>query len=312
MTKNKTIVSANQLAHTVTVVDASTHERIATIPTLPEPHMLVFDAQRHLIYVAITYRDGFYDVHGDRSHEIVVVDPKTWDIVRVVDIAPYEAPHDLAVVGDQLYLACESHGGCVLIIDLPDFGLSGNISAGTTGPHWLSVTLDGRKAYTGNKEAPFVSVFDLDDRKMIGKLPTPGGSEDLEVVGDRLYVSDRSECLLRVFDTTTDQEITNVTLPGHPHRMHVLPNGHVVTSHSTMTWSFDRRTPGSVSITDAAAGTVVQHIEVGAGPLGITSHDGILYVNNAIDATTTVIDTSTYEVTGTIKMDPGAHEIIVI
>ncbi len=32
----------------------------------------------------------------------------------------------------------------------------------------------------------------------------------------------------------------------------------------------------------------------------------------AMDATTTVIDTRTYEVTGTIEMDAGAHEIVVI
>ncbi|WP_344311371.1 YncE family protein [Fodinicola feengrottensis] len=312
MEANKTIVSANQLAHTVTAVDVSSRERIATIPTPPEPHMLVFDAQRQLLYVAITYRDGIYDAHGDRSHEIVVIDPKNWAVVRVVDISPYEGPHDLAVVGDQLVVACESHGGCLLLLDLPDFRIWGHIPAGTVGPHWLAITPDGGKAYTGNKEAPFVSAYDLASGTMTGKLPMLGGSEDLEAVGDRLYVSDRSEKLLRVFDTSTDNLISQVPLPRRPHRVHVLPNGHVVTSHFGDSWDFEHPDPGSVSIIDPDAGTVLQNIGAGAGPLGITSDEGILYVNNAMDATTTVIDTRTYEVTGTIEMDAGAHEIVVI
>jgi YVTN family beta-propeller protein len=304
------LASCNQLARNVTAVDTATWEKIATVDTLPEPHVMIFDPVRHLLYVTITYRDGIYDAHGDRGHEIAVIDPGAWEVVRSVDIAPYAAPHDMAIVGDFLYVACESHGGCVLALDLETLTPSGHVTTGAVGPHWLSV--NDNKAYTGNKEAPFVSVLDLAERRMIGKIPTPGGAEDLEISGDLLYINDRTESLLRIVDTTTDTQVGQITLPDAGHRIHFLPTGLVAISHLHLPWSFDRPDPGSVSVVDPAAGEVVARVPVGSGPLGITSADGTLYVNNSVSGTTTVIDTGTYEVTATIPMDRGAHEIVVI
>ncbi|WP_059006712.1 YncE family protein [Streptomyces specialis] len=312
------LVTANQLGHTVTVLDAADLTEVARVATPPEPHMVVFDARRGLLYVAITYRDGFYDAHGDHGHEIAVIDTATWRTVDVLDLAPYAGPHDLHIdTGrDALYVACESHGGCLLVVDLATRRPAGHIPTRAPGPHWLAVTPDHAKAYTGNKEAPFLSVLDLETRRMTGTVEMPTGSEDLEVSPDGrfLYANDRDRPLLHLVETATDREVGTVPLPDKPHRLHVTPAGLVAITHFHFPWDFDKPHPGSVTLVDPDARAVVHRITVGAGPLGITSdpEGRHLYVDNANDGTMTVIDAATCEVTATVPLDRGAHEVIHI
>lgn len=311
------LATCNQLGHTVIALDADDYTEIARIETPPEPHMLVFDRRRNRLYVAITYRDGFYDKHGPHGAEIVVIDVATWRITEIVDISPYAGPHDMYLdpVRDRLYLACESHGGCVAGLDLATLAVTGHIPTEAPGPHWLAALPDRSKAYTGNKEASFVSVLDLTADRLLGKIPMPNGSEDLEVSRDGrlLYACDRDRPLLHVIDTATDTELHDVQLPDNPHRMHLTDTGLVVISHfHTAKWSFQRPVPGSVSVYDPGARKIVAQVEVGAGPLGITSSpDGRrVFVDNANDANMTVIDTASWTVERTVPLDRGAHEVI--
>lgn len=318
MTRN-VLVTCNQLGHSVIAVDADDYTEIARIPTLPEPHMVVFDERRRQLYVAITYRDGFYDVHGDRGTEITVIDVDSWQVTGVLDISPYAGPHDMFIdpVRDLLHIACESHGGCVALVDLGKRSLVTHIETNTAGPHWITALPDNSKAYTGNKEATFVSVLDLEHRRMVGKIPMPNGSEDLEVSADGrfLFANDRDRPLLHIIDTETDTEIDAVELPENPHRIHLTTTGLAVISHFRMEkWRFDQSTPGSVSVIDAATRAQVAHVEVGPGPLGISSdpEGSRIFVDNASDATMSVINTATWQVDRTVPLDRGAHDVVYL
>ncbi|WP_156994292.1 YncE family protein [Pseudonocardia acaciae] len=316
--KNEFLVTCNQLGHTMIALDAHDLTEVARVRTPPEPHMVVFDAKRALLYIAITYRDGFYDVHGDHGTEITVVNARTWTIDKVVDIGPYAGPHDMYLDprADLLYVACESHGGCVAVLDLDTLTVAGHIPTEAPGPHWIAALPDGTKAYTGNKEAEFVSVLDLKGRRLTGKIPMPDGSEDLELSADgrHLYANDRSKPFVHIVDTATDQKICSIELPDNPHRMHVTSTGLVVISHFHLPWSFAKANPGSVSIVDPRRREVLAQVQVGAGPLGISSSPDArrIFVDNANDGTMTVIDATAYRVERVVPLDRGAHEVIHI
>ncbi|MFD9962879.1 YncE family protein [Amycolatopsis sp. NPDC058986] len=302
-------ISCHQGASTVTALDAD-FGLIARVKTPPQPHVCAFDTKRELLYVTITYRDGWYDEHGDRGEEIVVIDPATWTITRVIDISPYAGPHDLSVQGDELHVVCESHGGCLLTLNLDTFEPIGHIPIDVPGPHWLAAT--ATKAYTGNKEVPFVSVLDLVERRPLKRIPTQTGSEDLELSADGsiLYASDRHAPLLFVIDTETDTKIRDVTLPANPHNVHVLDTGLVVVSHFRQ-WEYDKPQAGSVSVADPESGEiVVESIEVGAAPLGVASDADHVYVN--ANSTMSVIDRNTWKVETVVEMDAGAHELVLL
>ncbi|GAA4550466.1 YncE family protein [Amycolatopsis samaneae] len=302
-------ISCHQGASTVTALDDE-FELIARVKTPSQPHVCAFDTKRELIYATITYRDGWYNEHGDHGEEIVVVDPATWTITRVVDISPYAGPHDLSVQGDELHVVCESHGGCLLTLNLDTFEPAGHIPIGVPGPHWLAAT--SAKAYTGNKERAFVSVLDLVERRPLKRIPTRTGSEDLELNADGsiLYAADRDEPLLFVIDTETDTEIRAVTLPGNPHNVHALDDGLVVVSHFRQ-WDYDRPQDGSISVTDPESGQIVaREIPVGAAPLGIASDADHVYVNAG--TTMSVVDRKTWQVETVVDVDAGAHELILL
>ncbi|RJO73489.1 YncE family protein [Nocardia panacis] len=312
----KLLVTANQSAHSVLALDAQTFTLVARVDTLPEPHMVVFDPKRKLLYVAITYRSGYYDEPGPRGSEIAVIDAVTWQQRSVVDIAPYAGPHDLFVREDKLYVTCESHGGCVVVIDVDSYRVDGHIPTETPGPHWLSVLPDGSKAYTGNKEAEFVSVLDLRAGEMIGKIPTPNGSEDLEVASDGrlLYVNDRAKPLLHIISTWNDTEIDAVELPHNPHRLHLTASGLAVVSHYLVPWNSGEAVAGAVSVVDTETRRVIAQVGVGVGPLGIESDPEAtrIYVDNAADGTMSVIDAGAFEVIEVAPLEGGAHEVIYL
>ncbi|MFB6892700.1 hypothetical protein ACFCX4_25690 [Kitasatospora sp. NPDC056327] len=77
--------------------------------------------------------------------------------------------------------------GAVLLVDLATYEAVGRVGAGAPGPHWSVFTPDGRKGYTANKEAGFLSVLGPVPRRvgpgLAGTVPVPG-SEGLAVTPD--------------------------------------------------------------------------------------------------------------------------------
>lgn len=318
----KLLATCNQFARAVIVVDPTTLQAISRIETIAEPHVVVHDARRGLLYVAITYRSGYYDKKGEHGREIVIIDPATATTKRTIDISPEAGPHDLVIdpARDRLYVTCESDGGCLLVFDLETFERVGKIPTRAPGPHWLAVLPNGSKGYTGNKEATHVSVLDLDRLENGGEIPMPTGSEDLTVSpnGEFLYANDRKSPLVHVVRTDTDKEIGTVKLPSNPHRVLLTATGHLVVSHfrhskDASTWDFSKPNPGSISVTDAKTLRVVDEIQVGTGPLGLAASDdgATVFVNNINDGTMTVIDAERGKATGLVTLAAGSHDVIL-
>ncbi|WP_394824709.1 YncE family protein [Pendulispora albinea] len=317
------LATCNQLAHNVILVDPETLTEVRRIETPAEPHVIVYDEKRALFYVAITYRSGFYDAHGDHGREIVVIDAATCAIAATVDVSPDAGPHDLIIdtKRDRLYVTCESDGGCVLVYDLDGFVRIGKIPTRAPGPHWLALLPDGRKAYTGNKEAAHVSVLDLDRIAMCGSIPMPTGSEDLVVSpdGSLLYANDRSSPFLHVIRTDTDREIARVELPSTPHRLLWTSAQQLLVTHFNYKkdksgWNFDKPHPGGVSVTDARTLKVIGDFQVGAGPLGLAATDdgNTVFVNNANDGTMSVVDMPSGKARGLVPLARGSHDVILL
>jgi DNA-binding beta-propeller fold protein YncE len=315
------IATCNQLAHNVIILDAETLSGLHRIDTLSEPHVIIHDQNRQKLYVAITYRSGFYDKHGPEGHEIVVIDTSSMSVEQIVDVSPDYGPHDLLIdeKRDRLYVTCESDGGCVLVYDLDGLRRIGKIPTLSRGPHWIAILPDGSKAYTGNKDDD-VSVLDLNRLTIQGRIPMPTGSEDLVLSpdGGLLYANDRRNPIMHVIDTVADKEVRTVTLPANPHCAHLTATGHLLISHfryatDSSGWDFSKPNPGSISITDVEQLAVLGEIEVGAGPLGITSNeDGSkVYVNNANDGTMTVIDMGGFKPSGLVPLAAGSHDVIL-
>lgn len=189
-----TLLVSSSTAKNLDFFDVQSGEKLGTITDLhAEPHEIAYDPGRRRAYVAHTYRHGVYDQDVPKSHEITIVDVDSRSVEKVIDTAPYFAPHDIEYDAelDLIITAVEDFGGTrgVVLIDAETHEVVANIPTPARNCHWLAL-IPGRKLYLTHKEAPLVSVIDLVGRRLEATIELPGGAEEIDAApeGDVVYV----------------------------------------------------------------------------------------------------------------------------
>lgn len=291
------------------------------LPMVPEPHELRFDGQRRRVYVSHTYRSGFFFSHDEKSHEISVVDVDSHELVEVVDVAPEDAPHALALdaAANLLYVSVEegpAGPGGLIALDRDSGTVTARFSADAPVPHWAVVAPDGRTAYTSNKHSPFASIIDLTGRSPVRRIPVAGSEElCLSPDGERLYIATPTTVTpdpaarnaICVVDTAAPADPTTVPLPAAPSTTHVTGGG------TLLVGSWPRKTrphripyaDGVLSVFDATTLEPLAEIAVDVCPVNIASTpDGrTAFVANLISGTVSVVDLDTCAVVDTLTVD---------
>jgi DNA-binding beta-propeller fold protein YncE len=157
-----------------------------------QPHEAGWDPARRRAYVTHPYRAGAYE-SSPKGHEISIVDVDNFEVVAVIDIAPYFAPHDIAV--DQssglLYVGVEQHEGTngIVVVDPETGKVRDNIPLEAPNAHWIALAQDGSKLYAAHKEWPQLSVVETSSGA-VAAIDLPGGAEEIDISADGrwLYV----------------------------------------------------------------------------------------------------------------------------
>lgn len=181
-----------------------------------KPHELVISPDHKTAYVSV-YGSGVYGNNPHPGHTIDIFDLVSHKMVGTIDVSPYRAPHGVQIDRKgMLYVACDLDRK-VLIIDPKKRTIEAAIDVEGTG-HWIALLPDGSKLYVANKDdKPFISVIDLKTRKMIGKVPMPGGTEGIVASpdGKTIIAADHSTNYLHVISTATDMEVDKIQLTGY-------------------------------------------------------------------------------------------------
>ncbi|MGW4897918.1 YncE family protein [Kitasatospora sp. NPDC004240] len=327
-------------SRSVVLLAADDYRTLGEVALPPEPHELVLDPARRLLYCTVTYRDGIYERHGERATELVVIDPDARKVVDTLDLSPEHAPHGLALdpVRDLLYVSVEAGpagGGGVLVIDLATREVVDRIATGAPGPHWFAITPDGGTGYAANKEAGFVTVVDLVGRRASGLVEVPG-SEGLAPTPDGRWVVVATPKLalggplaappaLTVIDTASGEVARTLPLEAPALAVHLTATGLLLAAEVHLAPSApDGGLPVPVNgrLRIFAPGPVpggfepLASVEVGHIPLTVhSSPDGRLgYVSNTASDTLTVVDLVRHEVVTEVRVggdaDAGPHGIV--
>ncbi len=297
--------------------DLDTLPETARITLPPQPHEIRHDPKRNLVYASLPYLDGFYDIHKNKAHDLIVIDPDMKEVVGVVDLSPNAGPHGLYLDTDRdlLWISVESDGGGVLALDLTSRKVTQRIPTGEGEgrPHWMTGTRDGRTIYTANKQSRFVSVLDTVSGSLVAQIPVPGGAEDVELSADetRLYITSRELPVLHVADTTTNQETSRIELDDLPGRVLLPKDGKLVVTffHFPYQTPSGRAEQGRIAIVDPQTASQERTITVGMGPMDFTtSVDGsLLYVTNSRSGTMYEIGLEEFDVRRAIRTGPLGH-----
>ncbi|MFG2908956.1 YncE family protein [Kitasatospora sp. NPDC048286] len=320
----------SQSGPTVSFFDAATDRLLDTVQILAEPHELCFDPTQRLLWCTSAYHSGYYHANGGRRTEVTVIDADTRRIVDVIDLAPEHGPHGLALdaARHRLYVSVEGgrdRPGGVVVIDTETRRPLGRIDTDAPGPHWFAVSPDGRTGFATNKEAPFVSVVDLERGVLTAKVEVPG-SEGLAVSpdGTRVYAAGPyfSPSLaaapgIRVIDVPTAavKEVLPTESPALP--VHLTSTGLLLAGEVRTIPDPDsalgRQRPGRLTVFAADDHRRIGSVEVGLFPLTITSSPdgGLAYVSCVVSSTVDVIDLATLTPVSRLTVpkltEAGAH-----
>ncbi|PWI41375.1 surface layer protein [Streptomyces sp. ICBB 8177] len=328
----------SQSGPTVSFFDATSDRHLETIEVLAQPHELFFDPTQRLLWCTSAYHSGYYHANSGRRTEVTVIDPDARRVVEVIDLAPEHGPHGLALDAERgrLYVSVEGAAdrpGGVVVIDTATRKPVGRIDTDAPGPHWFAIDPSGRTGYATNKEAPFVSVVDLERGTLTAKVEVPG-SEGLAVSADHAFVASpyggsffetgekRPATGIRVIDHLTATVVDTLPTQDVVLPMHLTSTGLVLAGEAPMEPDPDtrlgRQAPGRLSVFSATTRERVGEVEVGLCPLTISSSpDGRLaYVASVVSSTVDVVDLEALEPLARIDIprngEPGAHGLAYI
>ncbi|WKU43592.1 YncE family protein [Streptomyces sp. VNUA116] len=327
----------SQTGPSVTFFDAVTHDVLDVLEMPSEPHELCFDPDRRLLYCVSTYVHGYYHAHQGRERLLTVIDPDTRKVVDTVDLGPDHGPHGLALDRERsrLYVSVESTDdttGGVVILDADTRRRIGRIPVMADGPHWFVISPDGRRGWSTNKEAGFVSVLDLERDEFAGRVPVPG-SEGLDVSpgGEFVYVAapkgdfhsaPAARPGIRVIEAATGEVVRVLPTEGIVFPVHTTADGLILAGELRIVkeegGALGTQADGVLTVFAPGSHEVVGQVPVGRFPLTITSSpDGRTgYVANVMSSTVTVVDLERMAVITTLEVarqgEAGAHGLAYI
>ena len=307
-TGKSAVLMVDKLGAHIRFFDPSTWKEIANFETGVNPHDFVITADHKTAYIPI-YGDGVYGRNPHPGHEIAIVDLVAHKQTGTIDITPNVAPHGIQIDSKGIiYVICDISRK-LLVIDPNAKTILTAIDNEGTG-HWLGILPDASKIYvTNKKDKPYVSVIDLKTRKIIARIPAPGGTEGVAVSpdGKRVVVMDSTEPVMMVIDPATDTIIDKVTLKDNTRAAYkvkyTLDGKYILTM-----------TLGGAFINEVDANNLHGEQKVltaGKDPMGFAfSPDGKLaLVANHGDGTVSVIDLKAWKVVNNFHAGTGIETL---
>jgi DNA-binding beta-propeller fold protein YncE len=210
------MIAVDKIGCKILFINPKTYETEAVIDGFQRTvHELLVMPEAGFAYVPI-YGDGIHGRNPNPGHVLHVVDLLKRKLAGTIDLSPYVAPHTVRLGADGLiYITCEN-SAVVAVIDPKTNKMIDAIQSGSTNGHRLAIASDGKRLYTDNEEDATVSVIDVPNRKLLGKIKTPQALAGIAVSGDGgtvIAVSDEQPVVF-VIDTAAGKVTREVRMEG--------------------------------------------------------------------------------------------------
>lgn len=267
-------------------------------------HELLVIAESGRAYVPI-FGDGIHGRNPHPGHTLHVIDLLARRVAADIDLRPYAAPHTLRLGADGLiYITCEN-SAVVAVIDPRTNKVIGAIDSGSSNGHRLAIANDGRRLYTDNEEDATVSVIDVPNRELLGKIATPQALAGIAVSGDGstvVAVSDEQPVVFLI-DTAAGRVSREVRLEGVPKAAQIAryaPDDSLVVVSSLNS--------DMVSLIEPSFGAQTA-VAVGSQPMDFAFRGDELFVACQGDGTIHIVDIPNRRAKGSFKAGTGCESV---
>ena len=215
-----TLYVTNTKSDSASIIETDTLEVVGTIPLgQGKPNRIVFHPDGKTAWVVY-----------DKSRDLGVIDAETRKLVRRVKIGGN--PYNLAFTPDGRYLlvldwASNTSNDEVIFYDLKEQKIDGRVEVSTWPAHAI-FSRDGKLVYVSGETAGDVTVIDVAQRKVVGRIIHGGGDAmglALPTDGKTLYAAAGENKTIVKIDTATNKAVGEIPLPGIVHEATLTLDG---------------------------------------------------------------------------------------
>ena len=309
---------SNSYSDTVSVIDTTTNEVIATVgfgdappkPTASADNSARVDLSHGPVNPTVTPDRRYVYVAKSVGGGIAVIDAETQAVTSVIDPGGPK-PSGLAFTPDGKHLVVTLLGetvdapGAITVIDCTTGEAAAAIPVDGQ-PERVALSPDGRRAYVVSMHGQSLWVFDLDGREIVTRIPM--GDLPFNVIvspdGERVYVGNLRSDYIAVIDARSEAVVDKIEVPC-PNGMAFGPDADSI----YVTSVFD----DAVHVIDLGAGKVARRADVGEKPghLALTKDGTRAYFVRPFGETVSVMDTETLTVVDTIAVGKGPSTVAI-
>ncbi len=281
------IMTADQGANTVSVIDVATNSVIGTVPTGASPHHVVGTPDGREFWVTLF-----------KENRMQVFDSATLKEIGSVDLGGSSDDLTFAPDGKRLY-ASMGQANMVAVIDPVARKLLTKIAVGRI-PHGIKVRPDGAELYVTNTADNTLSILTLQPEPKLA-IAFRVGADPFEVTfdsdGKTAYISNFLGDSVSMIDTAARQIKGTIKSGKQPAMLAFVPG-----LGGTLLWIANTGTQ-EVWAVDPATRKLVQRIPAGGGAHGVVpTPAGKVYITNTNDNTVTVVTAADGKVLATLNV----------
>ncbi|MGE0565385.1 MAG: hypothetical protein AB7O50_12810 [Pseudolabrys sp.] len=299
------MIAVDKMGCKILFIDPESYETETVIDGFQRTvHELLVVPETGLAYVPI-FGDGIHGRNPNPGHTLWVIDLIGRKLAHGIDLRPLSAPHTVRLGADGfIYITCENSAK-VAVIEQGTHKVVGTIDSGSTNAHRLAITADGSRLYTDNEEDATVSVIDVANRRLLGKIKTPQAIAGIAVSNDsQTVVAVSDETPVIYFIDAGTQALRELPLKDVPKAAQIARYSNdgkllIVTSLNSDT----------VSLISTANPGDQTAITVGRQPMDFTIRGGDLFVACQGDGSIHIVDIADRKHKTSFKAGTGCESI---
>jgi len=214
------IYVTNERSGDLSVIEAATHEVIATVPLGKRPRGIHASPDRQTIYVALSgspiagpgVDESKLPPPDKKADAIGVFDVRTNKLVRLIPAGSDPEEFDLSKDGTLLYCSNED-AGLASIVDIATGQVITSIPVGPE-PEGVTTSPDGKLVFVTSEQGGTIAVIDAPAHKPIKTIPV--GNRPRHVAffpdGSKAYVTRENDGVISLIDTIKHQPIQTIEL----------------------------------------------------------------------------------------------------
>jgi YVTN family beta-propeller protein len=219
-----TLVVANKSEATVSLVDTSSGEIRATLPTGNAPHEVDVSPDGRLALV------GNYGTRDEPGSTLTLIDVAAAEVVKTIDLGDFSRPHGIAWFDNRFAFVTVEADQALIRVDVESGEVAQRIATDAEVSHMVALAKEKGLAFVANIGSGSVSVIDLALGKRIANTPTGEGAEGICVTpnGRQVWVTNRAENTVTVLSSASRSVIAKLEAGDFPIRAECTADGRAV------------------------------------------------------------------------------------